>query len=241
MKGLKKAAVFGIAAAIVCGTGLLSACRKNGDGILGELSDSEWEKYLDIDVEKCKSITVDLTLHFTYPKEEAAKYGEWQYERHFYKIDLENEIMYKLDEEEGFEKSSGNFVKDTDEKYYFAYQDQYYEWSNGKVYETTKAEFIMETESVANAALQIRQYKDPKSKESFRYNEETGCYDLTQYGTAGTSLRFSEDGSVTMIARGSSITGGEIAISAVDKTKVEIPENVKGDVDIYIAQKGSEK
>ena len=130
MKSFKKTAIFGIAAVLACGACALVACGKEGgqDGFTGEVSDSEWQTYLDINAETCNNLTLTTKTYNTYCKTEAATYGEWKNSTYTFEIDHENEIVHRFGVEEQYEPGTKTFTTGNSEEYYFAYRGAYYLW-----------------------------------------------------------------------------------------------------------------
>lgn len=221
----------------------LAACGdKNGGGTSGEVSDSVWQDRLTVSVDACKSCTVTMRMEPKYGKDEIEEYGEYDRDEEIYYIDFENEIMHTIHEDEEYDDSEQVFKKDKREEYYFKYKDGYYRWEKSNsdqanVYKGTKAAFIDQSETPANAASQFSVYAQMKS--AFRYNEETQSYDLAQYGTMKISLQFPNDGGVRMIFDATSTTQEVISLTGVDKTTVTVPDNVKADIDAYIAEQAA--
>lgn len=255
MKLFKKATIFGITAVLACGVGVLAACGENGgggaDGVIGQVSDSQWQQYLSVNVEACKNLTFTEKYYNTYSKAEAATYGSWENQTYTCTIDNENEIIHEVRTSERYESATGEFETDTDEEYYFAYKGAYYRWRKdgdseydyqtgvttykNDVSKITKAEFISQAEDMSNAALsQATAYK--MYKNMFTYNKETASYDLMQMGTMAISMQFLEGGGFRTIMKQNSMTTIENIVTDIDKTTVTVPASVKADVDAYIAE-----
>lgn len=242
MKHWKKTAILGVAAVLACGACALAACGKEGgkDGFTGEVSDSEWQTYLDINAETCDNLTFTTKNYNTYSKTEAATYGEWENSTSTYEIDHENEIVHLTHAQEQYEPGTQTFTTWNYEEYYFAYQGTYYKWRKGEtdqkasVWLITKAQFIEQAEKMSNIGLQqMAAYKTYKNL--FKYNKETNAYDLMQAGSMSLSLQFLEGGGVRTILKQNSVTTVENIVTAVDKTEVGVPASVKADVDAFIA------
>ena len=243
MKIFKKTAIFGIAAVLACGACALAACGKE-DGFTGEVSDSEWQKYLDINVETCNNLTFTTKTYNTYSKTEAATYGEWENSTYTYEIDHENEIVHGIGTIEQYDPSTQTFTTRNTEAYYFAYRGAYYHWEKSEtesnsIWLITKTEFIQQAEGMSNIGMQqMAAYKAYKNL--FKYNKETNAYDLMQAGSMSISLQFLEGGGVKTILKENSVKAVENIVTAVDKTEVSVPASVKADVDAYIAEKAQE-
>lgn len=242
MKIFKKTAIFGIAAVLACGACALAACGKEGgqDGFTGEVSDSEWQTYLDINAETCDNLTFTTKNYNTYSKTEAATYGEWENSTSTYEIDQKNEIVHVTRAEEQYEPGTQTFTTRNTDAYYFAYRGAYYHWEKSEtepnhIWPITKTQFIEQAEEMSNIGMQqMAAYKTYKNL--FKYNKETNAYDLMQAGSMSLSLQFLEGGGVRTILKQNSVTTVENIVTAVDKTEVSVPASVKADVDAFIAE-----
>lgn len=242
MKLFKKIAVLGVTACLAAGVTALAACNDKNSG---QLSDSQWTARLSINVESIKNGTFKTKVYNTYPKEQAAEYGEWRTDTSTYYLDLENEVMYEISESETYDETndpSDLFDKSKHEEYLFRYNGNYYRWSKttdhtdqaATVYKITKSDFINATEIIANQFAILSIYSDPMYKSMFKYNKDTQSYDLFQFGTTSDSIKFLDDG-VRLISYSTSILAAETEYSAIDKTSVSVPASVKADVDAFIA------
>lgn len=250
-----KLAVFGMSLVLACGVGMFSACDIEVDGKkLGTVSDELWKQYFSLSVESCKSATIIETYGCAYSKEEAEEYGEWSNRVETRKVDTDKQIVYITELREQYRSGYDDvFTEKSSEEYYFAYEGAYYHWTKdghrhydeetkdyvymNSVYKITKADFITIMEERLNDFAQLRVYAD--MKDYFKFNEETGMYDLMQAGTLTVSVQFLENKGLRLTQK-DSINAMTIEISGIDSTSLELPAAVIEDVREYLAQEEEE-
>ena len=247
MKIFKKLAILAMTTVFAAGMISLAACgNKDGDGV--EVSDSEWSKFLNIDIEKYDSVTITRRDYYTYGKEDVDEWGEWEDRTETTKVDNKNQILYKYDNYERWVDSAndgeGGFVTETREEYYLSYKGAYYNWYKSsynynevRVEKITKADFTTRLEWAADDASILQMYAS--MKQMFKYNKDTGMYEMSAMGSK-LSIQFSDNGDVKMIAQDSSIEMYELSVSNTNSTTISVPKSVYDAIDAYIAEQAAE-
>ncbi len=243
-------AVFACAAAVSGSVLGIIACGGDGNGSGGgnggtvggiTVSDDDWKAALGFKTENYDSYTVSMRVFNSYDKSQAEEYGEWKDDCDTYYVDKKNEKVLIVSSEERYDAETKEFVKTQDLTYYFKYNGYYYGWrkndgaDTANVTSLTKAEFINNSERFESIISLFQVYSDPVMKHVFKYNSATEMYEYDLVGQK-VFIQFSTDKSVRMVIRENSINSIENSVKDTDSTTVDIPDNVKTDVDNFIAE-----
>ena len=223
------------------------------NGVLGQVSESQWQTALSLDYEAESNFTLTQTLGSTYSQDEAATYGEWSQRINTYQMDNETNILVHtytstvwvndetVTEDETERVLAPHFETETYTAYYFIEGGKYYcahhyqwlgcegresedSWSGEEI---TLADYTNITESVANLTALFSVYSDPMMMQAFSYNEETRSYEMMALGTVSMSLQFLENDGVRLVTYATSITATTTTISDVNATEVSVPERAR--------------
>lgn len=223
------------------------------NGVLGQVSESQWQTALSLDYEAESNFTLTQTLGSTYSQDEAATYGEWSQRINTYQMDNETNILVHtytstvwvndetVTEDETERVLAPHFETETYTAYYFIEGGKYYcaaytrylgcegresseSWSGGEI---SLADYTELTESVANLTAAFSMYSDPMMMQAFSYNEETRSYEMMALGTVSMSLQFLENDGVRLVTYATSITATTTTISDVNATEVSVPERAR--------------
>lgn len=249
MKKTKRAAILIATAVLACGAAAFSACE-SGSGNDGgvKVSESQWQERLTIEIESYDSLTVTDSCYSTYPKEQAAEYGEWDSYKESTQVDNKAQIMCYTSERESYSPNSTNtvngFVKTTTTKYTFCYNEKYYSWSKQDedwrpygVTELTKAQFINEIDMVGSEFAMLSMYANEQVYKTFNYNSKTNTYEIVQGGSFSIGIQFPKSGGVKFINQMSSIEKTELSIEKLNSTTITVPKQAYDAVDAFLAAK----
>ncbi len=224
----------------------LVACGDDENGAGGGISDSQWSSVLNFDAEKYNNYTIVRKDYNTYGKDQVEEYGEWSMRVNTIKIDMQNELYSDSDEYEHYKTDAQDFVTENNMEYCFKYNQAYYRWDNSYSYESayisslTKADMINKMESYNHITDMFQAYSQPAVKALFKYNSKTGMYETSQLGMMNLSLQFLEGNGIRIVMKENSIKASEIIVKDINKTTITVPNNVKTDVDAYIAEQDAE-
>lgn len=221
---------------------------KSGSKFGIKVSDSEWEKRLNINIESYDNFTFSNETKNTYEQEQAKKYGKWNYEKTIESVDAVSENICSVSAHIYYLPQSNSsvvsFANTVSFKYTIKYKDKYYIWCDGKaskqqsvtVTEITKEDYLNQIKSISKACSQFNAHSDPAIKTNFNYNEATSSYETDSIDELNTSIRFSKNNGVKLTTELNSTEANEISVFDIGKTKVSIPTEVYNDVDYYIEQ-----
>lgn len=253
MKKTKRAAILIATAVLACGAVAFSACE-SGSGSDGgvKVSESQWQERLTIEIESYDSLTVTSSEYSTYPKEQAAEYGNWELNKEITQVDNKAQIICYTIEREKYSPDDKNavdgFVKTTTTEYTFCYNEKYYSWNESDkdyswnpygVTELTKAEFIRTIESVSSEFAMLSMYANEQVYKTFNYNSKTNTYEIVQGGGFSMGIQFPKSGGVKLINQMTSIEKYELSIEKLNSTTVTVPKQVYDDVDAFLAAKNN--
>ena len=238
MKKTKQIAICIGAIALALAMTAIAGCNLQGDrdGVLGEVSDSQWQQLLSIDIEDCASATVEEYFRNVYGKDEAEEYGEWSSDYTQTMYDRDKQILKEVKRYESYDPTKeSKFATHETVTYWFAYNGKYYSVESETVNEITKAEFIRLLDNATSDVTVMKVYSDPSMRSNFEYNKETKMYEYSANigSTMRIGIQFYENGGVRFINT-MSIEEMETRVYGFNSTKVEIPQEIFDLVDAYI-------
>lgn len=238
MKKIKLGAICIACTVLTCGAVSLFGCSSQDQDASTQVSDAEWEERLDIKVEEYNSFTYTQKIYSSYSKQQANEYGEWYSHAITYQVDNKNELIRINTNNCEYERETDSFNDEDSTTYSLHYGAGYYNYypnssDNNFVSEKTKADFVNEIESISKSVSAIvGVYSDPIMKSFFVYNDETGTYDMG-YSTLSLSIKFLNNGGITIIYDTTSICRTELTITGINNTIVSVPTSAYTKIDQY--------
>lgn len=245
MKKLSKILALGVATVTAFSMATMGLAACGDDDSDGGVTDAQWQAVLNFSAEKYNNYTIVQKYYNTYDKNQVEEYGEWESTTRTIKIDLKGELYSEIEQHESYDADQAQFETRTDTKYCFKYGQAYYDWTkwhgneSASISSMTKASLIERLERYEDITAIFQAYSQPSMRAMFKYNSSTGMYDMSQMGVT-VSLQFLDDNGVRLVNKQNSIQASEIIVKDINKTTVTVPNNVKTDVDAYIAEQNSE-
>lgn len=236
MKKIKLGAICVACTVLACGAVSLFGCGAQDPNAGTQVSDEEWEERLNITVEQYNSFTCTSKLYSSYSKEQAEEYGEWYSFTTTYQVDNKNQLIKLSSDDCVYNRETNDFTESNSTCYSIldgaGYYDYYPDYKENCVRETTKADFINKIETITKSVSLLSVYKDPIMKYAFTYNNETGAYDIG-YTESGISIKFLNNGGMTLTMDSTSICRSERTITGINSTVVVVPTTAYQEISEY--------
>lgn len=238
MKKTTKIAVCACALALALAMTVLAGCDlfSSQEGVIGEVSDSEWQKVLSINVEDFSNATIETKFYNTYGKDEAEEYGEWSSSETKIYFDREKEIVKTTDHDEKYLPEEKTFKVTESTTYEFAYQGKYYRVTEDAVTPITKAEFIHSIDAATLYTSMLSKYSNPAMKSQFQYNSETKVYEYTVGPSVYMGIQFLDNNGVRLIEGVTTVERMEEILHGFNSTKVSVSSETIERVKNYLRE-----
>ncbi len=201
---------------------------EDGEAI-GKVSAKQWEESLSFNFETADSYTVFESYGSPYDESEAQEYGKYELDSTTTYVDVKNSKAYIVTEEKYYRSSTQEIVSSNHYEYLFLQDGVYYsagktgadEWYISTI---TKAIFLTSIEDTYNV-LSLNAASFIAMRDMFSYDKDVKAYTFTN-GSMEMRLQFLSGGGYGIYEKFSSTERSEGKVYSINKTTVDIPQEV---------------